>query len=51
MASVTHRRPRVLVVEDDYTLNGQISGLLEGKGYRSQPSWARSSIDVWRAGG
>ncbi|TFH84896.1 response regulator transcription factor [Billgrantia azerbaijanica] len=35
MASVTQRRPRVLVVEDDRTLNGQIARLLEGKGYQT----------------
>ncbi|RCV91965.1 response regulator transcription factor [Billgrantia montanilacus] len=34
MASVAQRRPRILVVEDDRTLNGQVAGLLEGKGYR-----------------
>ena len=35
MASVAPRRPHVLVVEDDRTLNGQITGLLESKGYRT----------------
>ncbi|MGQ4879483.1 response regulator transcription factor [Billgrantia sp. LNSP4103-1] len=35
MATVAQRRPRILVVEDDRTLNGQIAGLLEGKGYRT----------------
>ncbi|MFQ3787679.1 response regulator transcription factor [Halomonas sp. A29] len=34
MAPVAQHRPRILVVEDDRTLNGQIAGLLEGKGYR-----------------
>lgn len=34
MASVIQRRPRILVVEDDRTLNGQIASLLEGKGYQ-----------------
>ncbi|MCG6658747.1 response regulator transcription factor [Halomonas campisalis] len=29
-------RPRILVVEDDRTLNGQIASLLEEKGYRTQ---------------
>ncbi|WP_163575086.1 response regulator transcription factor [Halomonas faecis] len=40
MNAVTPRGPRVLVVEDDRTLNGQISRLLEGKGYHTQQSYA-----------
>lgn len=40
MASTTQRRPHVLVVEDDQTLNGQISRLLEGKGYQTQQCYA-----------
>ncbi|MCC5883304.1 MAG: response regulator transcription factor [Halomonas sp.] len=39
MASVAQRRPRILVVEDDRTLNAQIASLLEGKGYRTQQSY------------
>lgn len=35
MASVAPRRPHILVVEDDRTLNGQIAGLLKSKGYRT----------------
>ncbi|MGR4066903.1 response regulator transcription factor [Billgrantia sp. C5P2] len=40
MAPITPCRPRVLVVEDDRTLNGQISRLLEGKGYETQQCYA-----------
>lgn len=40
MVTTTQRRPRVLVVEDDQTLNGQISRLLEGKGYQIQQCYA-----------
>ncbi|WP_355661314.1 response regulator transcription factor [Halomonas salifodinae] len=36
MPSVTSRRPAILVIEDDRTLNGQIARLLEEKGYRTQ---------------
>ncbi|WP_253450470.1 response regulator transcription factor [Halomonas sp. Y3] len=36
MPSITSRRPAILVIEDDRTLNGQIARLLEDKGYRTQ---------------
>ena len=40
MASATPRRARVLVIEDDPTLNGQLSRLLEDKGYQTQQCYA-----------
>lgn len=35
MSTLTQHNPRILVIEDDRTLNSQIARLLEGKGYRT----------------
>lgn len=35
MADLINREPRVLIIEDDQTLNGQLNALLEGKGYET----------------
>ncbi|EWH00385.1 response regulator transcription factor [Halomonas sp. BC04] len=47
MASDAQRRPRILVVEDDRTLNGQIAGLLEGKGYQTHQCYEGESALIF----
>lgn len=37
MATPEQNTPRILVIEDDRTLNGQITGLLEAQGYQTFP--------------